>query len=125
MARVSGWQAASVTFASAPGIVLLVQDMSTDDNAEAIDASAFGDGQDMVFIPGQRRSELSITGVLDDAAAIPAPGASAAAITITYAAGQTVSGSGFWTRISKSSNRTDTNKIKGTFQFVGALVRVP
>ena len=125
MARVSGWDSASVTFASAPGIVLHVKDMDCAESAEAIDVSAFGDGQSMRFIPGQTRAELTINGVLDSDSAIPAPGASEAAISLVLYTGQTVSGVGFWTRISKSSSRTAENRISGMFQFSGDLTRVP
>lgn len=125
MARVSGWDSASVTFASAPGIVLHVKDMNIDESAAEIDVSAFGDGQAKRFIPGEIDATLSINGVLDSDSAIPAPGASAAAISIVLYTGQTVAGSGFWTRLSKSSSRTAENRIAGTFRFTGDLTRVP
>jgi len=124
MPRVAGYNA-TITFAFSPDIVLYVNANEGSRNVNALDVSAYGDGQDDVFIAGTRSGEISCEGFLNSTAAIPAPGAANATIVYTPTAGQTRTCSGFWKQLTESIKRNDSNRIRGTFQCSGAWVNVP
>ena len=103
----------SITFAS--GYTQHVREWSVDWSAEELEVTAFAD-TGRKYIPGFQGATGTYTAYLDSDQAMIAPGAAAAAATLTYATGRFLSGNIIITNISLGVH-VDGSRREATFSF--------